>query len=379
MNPENHKMFPKLYSTRSDGKIQEWQAEVAQDMYRFHSGIKDGKIVTTQWSQATPKNVGKSNETTPHQQALSEAESHHTHRLEREYRLTVEELASVGDVFFEPMLAKKFEDQKTIKYPVMSQPKLDGMRCIIDERGAFSREGQPITSIPHVLEYLQPIFEKYPDLRFDGEIYTDKLKNDFNEIMSLARKAKPNAAQLAEAKETLEYHIYDCYAENTTFEDRYDILRQTLFPEGQPTVGLSKTGPIVLVETRVCVDAKELDEAFEEYLAADYEGQMVRDPGSFYENKRSKFLLKRKNFQDTEFEVFEIHEGVGNRAGMAGRVTMKLPDGRLFGVDPMGNSKYRRELLKNAEAWKGKPGTVKFFKYTPDGIPRFGKLKEVKL
>ena len=45
---------------------------------------------------------------------------------------------------------------------------------------------------------------------------------------------------------------------------------------------------------------------------------MGRISASAYENKRTKQLLKRKEFQDAEFKIVEIVEGIGNRAGMAG-------------------------------------------------------------
>ena len=49
-----------------------------------------------------------------------------------------------------------------------------------------------------------------------------------------------------------------------------------------------------------------------------YEGVMIRDPESFYENKRSFGLLKLKSFQDEEFMVWDVIEGKGKLKGKAG-------------------------------------------------------------
>ncbi len=31
-----------------------------------------------------------------------------------------------------------------------SQPKLDGIRCVVDKNGMWTRAGKPITSCPHI-------------------------------------------------------------------------------------------------------------------------------------------------------------------------------------------------------------------------------------
>ena len=95
------------------------------------------------------------------------------------------------------MLAHKFEDYKDkLIYPLFSQPKLDGIRCIVKSNGMWSRTGKRIISAPHIFEALKPLFELNPDLIFDGELYADKFANDFNAICSLVKKTKPTADDL---------------------------------------------------------------------------------------------------------------------------------------------------------------------------------------
>ena len=104
--------------------------------------------------------------------------------------------------------------------------------------------------------------------------------------------------------------------------------------------------------------------------AAWTEGQMVRRDGP-YKNGRSFDLLKRKTFVDQEFTVISVDEGIGNRAGMAGFITYELGDGRTFKSGIKGNWEYATQLLKDADKYVGGEGTVRFFQFTPDGIPRF--------
>jgi ATP-dependent DNA ligase len=93
---------------------------------------------------------------------------------------------------------------------------------------------------------------------------------------------------------------------------------------------------------------------------------MVRGEG-VYEQKRSKQLLKRKEFQDAEYELVSIEEGLGNWSGVAKKITCRLPDGRTFGAGIKGDKKRAAELLHEDH----KMVTVRFFALTPDGIPRF--------
>jgi DNA ligase-1 len=111
----------------------------------------------------------------------------------------------------------------------------------------------------------------------------------------------------------------------------------------------------------------ELDELYARWLEEGYEGQMVRLDLP-YEQKRSKTLLKRKEFQDAEYQVVAIEPGVGNWAGAAKKVICRLEDGREFGAGIKGTYARGVELLNE----KHDTATVKFFALTPDGIPRFG-------
>ena len=107
-----------------------------------------------------------------------------------------------------------------------------------------------------------------------------------------------------------------------------------------------------------------------EWIDQGYEGQMIRlnEP---YENKRSKTLLKRKDFQDGEYTILGWREGVGNRAGTIGHFKFETKDGIEFSSNVKGNFEYLADLLKQADDMIGKQATIKYFSLTPDGVPRF--------
>ena len=93
---------------------------------------------------------------------------------------------------YKPMLAYPVS-KKPIDYnkPVFIQPKLDGVRCLIQydnsKLTAYSRTGKEWKNIDHILENLAPWFENNKTTVLDGELYNHDLRDDFETIISLVR------------------------------------------------------------------------------------------------------------------------------------------------------------------------------------------------
>ena len=347
-----------IYKKTKTGATQEWTIEVSDNKYRTHSGQVGGQITTNAWTVVYGKNTGKANGTTDIEQALKEAIAKRTKKLESGYFESIHNIDEKQ--YFEPMLAAKWEDYKDkIQYPIYSQPKLDGIRCIVTKDGMFSRNGKPILSAPHIKESLQSIFDENPDLILDGELYADKFANDFNKIVSLVKKTKPTDADLVESKKNIDYHIYDLPSVDDTFRVRYSTLCSLRLPK-----------QCIVVKTHIVKSEDILMERYGEYVEAGYEGQMLR-LDSKYENKRSKSLLKHKSFIDEEFEILDIVEGEGNRSGTAGYMVFNTGEGKRFKSNVKGTWEETAEMLKNKNELIGKQATIKYFNLTPDGIPRF--------
>lgn len=356
----------KLFSKTSIGQIAEWQIEVDGDFFRTHEGIVGGKITTSAWTKCNGKNPGKKNETTPEAQALKEATSKYKKKKENNCFENIEDIDNT--LFFEPMLAEKYSDYSClITFPIHSQPKLDGMRCVVSKDGMFSRNGKPILSTPHIYKCLSFIFDKYPNLKIDGEIYNHDLKHNFNKIISLAKKTKPKPEDLIASETFLEYWIYDIsFGDEKLFSERAVFIQKNF--DGIPKIKITPTF--------VSINQKELDSIYESFLSEGFEGQMIRKD-SKYENKRTKSLIKRKEFIDSEFEIVDIKEGKGNRAGLASTVILKNGN-ETFDAGVIGNNDYCKSLLANKEKAVGKQATIRYQNLTPDGSPRFGKMKIIR-
>lgn len=356
--------LPILYKKSSTGKISQWEVEVSGNMFRTISGFTDGEKVTSAWTGCQGKNIGKKNETTPDEQALLEAKALHK---KRKALGSFENIKDINkSVYFKPMLAEKLEDYLgDLKYPVFSQPKLDGVRCIAKEDGLWTRNGKPLLSAPHIYEALKPMFEKNPDLILDGELYCDKLSNDFNKIISLVRKTKPTEKDLEESELFIQYHVYDLPSSGEkTFIERSAELDNMPFPHC-----------CKVVSTYIIESESEIIPKYEEYMRAGYEGQMIR-VDEVYQNKRSKFLLKHKGWIDEEFIVKDVIEGKGNLQGKIGKILFDV-DG--VEVEAAVNATWEEleEMWKNKNHLIGKSITVKHFGKTADGSLRFPKIIQV--
>jgi len=356
--------LPTIYKKTKTGKVQEWTIEVKGNQYRTISGQTDGEKITNEWTDCDIKNAGRANATTPEEQAIKEAEAKRKKKLESGYFESIEDINKVQ--YFEPMLAQKYEDHE-INYPVYSQPKLDGIRCILTKDGMFSRNGKKIISAPHIRQNLDLFFKDYPNAILDGELYCDKFANDFNKICSLVKRTKPTDKELEESADSIQYWVYDApiiglLNQSDLFYDRYELVSNALTKR--------KYNSIVVVTTLKVGKEEELTQAYELYMENGYEGQMVR-LNKDYENKRSKYLLKRKEFMDEEFKILDVVEGEGNRKGTAGYMTFKNKVGRAFKSNIKGDFDYLAKLLKDKNKIIGKKATIKFFNYTPDEVPRF--------
>jgi DNA ligase 1 len=359
--------FSILYKLTKKNQVQTWQIFVKGDEFWTEEGILGGVITKSLPTKCLPKNEGKKNATSGAEQAEKEAAAKFKKKLESSYFEDVEDARGGTKSFYEPMLAHNFSDYKNdIAYPVYSQPKLDGIRCITTKEGMFSRNGKKFISAPHIFEQLKPFFKQNPNAILDGELYCDKLNDNFNKICSLVKRTKPTPEELTESAQIIQYWIYDAprigiYTETEKFIDRYNVVRELL---------LNKYPSIKIVETKLISNYEQLTIVYEKYLEDGFEGQMIR-LNKAYENKRSTSLLKRKDFIDEEYTIVAVFEGEGNRAGTAGYMTFYTRNGKPFKSNIKGSFPWLRQLWRDRESLKGKQATIKYFNLTPDSVPRF--------
>lgn len=363
--------LPTLYSRTSKKAVQEWTVEVdgVNGMYRTIHGQVDGKLQETEWTVAKPTNEGRANFRDESEQAIFETNAMWKKKLESGYFEDINDIDK--KLYVEPMLAKDWKKRKDkVKLPVFCQRKLDGARCIITKDGAKSRNGKDWATIPHITDAFKEVFERYPDLVLDGELYNHEYKDDFNKIMSLIKRSKPSEEDLKESAENVQYWWYDTASDKHTFSQRSNWIKELKTRFNLPDF-------IVVVPTDYVKTLEQLDAHYETFLVEGYEGQMIR-LDTPYEFKRSSNLLKRKEFIDEEYTILDIQEGDGNKTGYAGNAIMDNGERGTFSTNIAGDRAHLKDLLDNKHLYIGCQGTIRYFNLTPDGVPRFPYLYEVR-
>lgn len=362
-----------LFKHHTNGTIGSWTIEVVENpdgsvnLNSIAHKVLDGKPVITPRVITEGKNLGKANETTCLEQAISEAKAKAEKKVKGGYVKDIadaQERATNGMGFIKPMLAQPIEKVKNWSYPVYLQTKFDGHRCLaaVDDNNAvilYSRDGNPI-HLPHIQALLQDAYDSgiWAGGVLDGELY--KHGETLNRISSLIKKAK-------EGTESLVYQLYDIYEPEVCYTERLSIIRQIdEFLESES---------VAATETVVAETEGELTAFHANAIAEGFEGTIVRQMGVGYEDgKRSKSLMKKKDFDDTEFEI------IGYRLGtpkVSGSETLQQPvlklitnDGVTFDCNAPGNTKERHQLYVNGLVnLIGRAMTVKHFGYTEFKTP----------
>jgi len=344
-----------IYKRDASGNIRTWQGEASAGRWRSHAGVMGGALVTSEWADA-PARSQLDNE----RQAIFEMQAQLTKLLAKDYRVSVALVDVPRGSYIKPMLAQKYSS-----FPGTCdiQPKLDGMRCLANVDGLWSRGAKPIAAAPHVFDALASFREQFPEIILDGELYNHFYHDDFNKLMSVARKLTPTKEELQESRRVLRYYVYDCFNLNKpelSFVERSKFICKHL----------DQTGPeIELVYCTQCNSEEMVEKMHVKYILEGYEGSMIRVNGP-YEQKRSKTLLKNKDFLTDEFVLLAIEEGKGNWSGYAKRAVCKTPEGVEFGAGIKGDQSYCSELLsRGAQAFESV--TVRHFGKTADGSIRF--------
>lgn len=315
-------------------------------------GTSISKITQSAYVTIQGKNIGRSNETTPEQQAIQEINSTFKTNKDKGYY----EIGETNDKSFVlPMLAYPLGDKiHTIEFPLTVQPKFDGIRCLTDGENMWSRRGKQFDN--KIVAHLNSV--ACNDFIVDGELILPE-GYPLQDTVSAAKKFRDNLSP------KLLYRIYDIVAPDLCYTERYEICKKIVEDTNNPQVILA---PSHVVETQ-----EEIYPLHEKFVGEGWEGTMIRLHGHGYKiNQRTNQLLKLKDFLEEEFKVVDVIDGKGKFVG-AGIFLCETPEGKIFETSPIGTMEYRRELFQNRDSIIGTYWTVRFQAYTKDKIPQFGR------
>jgi ATP-dependent DNA ligase len=381
--------FPELQGEAQTGKIKSWSICVLDrdnaGVIETTHGYVDGKKQVNEKVISVGKNIGKKNETTPLQQAVSEAKASWIKKKESGYApigitTTVSDITDgVAKVNLDakdesdeddsgrgkgidkdvpsPMLAHDYLKRgKSIKFPCYAQRKYDGTRCVaISGKGLFSRNKKRYPHLDHIVAEIN----KLPStIILDGELYSDTLT--FQEIVGIVKRETLKEGD-QEKQVQIKLHVYDII-NGLPYEERYANL-QILFNK-------YKFKHLVLVKSDICESEEKIKELHAQYVAEGYEGLMLRNKTGLYKNSRAVDLQKYKEFFDGEFKIVAFKEGVAAETGCVIWVC-EAENGLQFACRPRGTREEREVLYSDGDKYIGKMLSVRYQEMTDSQVPRF--------
>lgn len=358
-----------LVKKNQKGTSSYWQAHIVSQNERVYiytsywSLNVDGSFSNKSFSVPTlikGKNIGKSNQTSSIEQANKELKSIFNKQLDKGYS----SLSNDSNSVFLPMLAKTYIPNKSkLSFPVVVQPKLDGVRAVFKNSKFYSRNNKVLSCVDYfAFSYLINLPK---DIILDGELILPP-PFSFQDTISCIKKTSSLTPQLI-------YFIFDIYNSNDpnqTFSSRYELLKELLSSTNQPNISIV---PSYIISNTQELEAKHL------FLSSQYEGSIIRNPISSYNpGFRSSNILKYKNFIDSEFIIVNAKEGSGSDQG-AIIFECSIPNSNLtFSCKPSFSLQYRQQLFSNPISLIGKSLTVKYQGLSTNGVPRFPVGKAIR-
>ena len=233
-----------------------------------------------------------------------------------------------------PMLAADWDESK-IRFPVIAQPKIDGVRGL-NVNGLFT--GRSLKR--HANRHVTNLFSRVELDGLDGEIAA------LHECHVDLCRETTSALSTIEGDPSVVWWLFDYVTESTknlpyskrlaALAARVDALRaDPALPE------LSRH--LRCVPSVICADMAQLLKADAAWLDMGYEGTIIRDPAAPHKQGRSTVreggLLRIKRFIDGEVEVVELIEGETNlndlqinelgRTFRSGRQANMMPNGMV--------------------------------------------------
>lgn len=287
--------------------------------------------------------------------------------------------------FKKHMLAKQHDKVATsvfdkIEYWYASR-KIDGVRCSFywkdgEVRSASRGGGAYDQSTTHIRLHPSVIslFQKFPDLVLDGELY--KHGRSLQQISGAARLEK-NAV----ACDWLEYYIYDVMDSSKSFEERLEILHDV-----EAELGIVGFDPnreykddmlkVQLVPHEEVKGWANIQKLHNKYVEEGFEGVVIRDPSKPYNfGGRTNAMIKVKMYQDAEFKIVGYEDGL-RPEDMVFVCETEL--GIKFEAKPMGPRELKWEYLDRMDEIIGKMATVKYFYLSDEGCPLQPVLKCIR-
>lgn len=387
----------KLYSIDKRGKVRVFYCQYDEYSIVTLTGLIDGKLI----SKSTSILHGKQGRNRA-QQVEFEAKSLWRAKINEGYKswqMLLKKLATVRDIYTTenatnviaiykevaikfntngnwhnlPMLAEKWKDKKKkATYPLIVQPKLNGVRCLafwdekIQDVRLMSRGGE-YYKVPHISSTLHEFLKTNFSITLDGEIYNHGVP--LQEISGAVRTEDEITLFGSEKQDFLEYWVYDIADTFMHQQNRHNLLYKEL-----DFTNLSK---VFKLESHFATHEEDVINLHNEFVAKGYEGAITRECFGFYEASfRSSNLLKVKEFIDEEFEIIGYKIDESKSIGESFVFELENNQGKMiaggkqtFYARPTGTAEQKEKWYNNIDFYIGQRATIRFQERSKDGLP----------
>ena len=277
---------------------------------------------------------------------------------------------------FKVQLADKFDANKVPNFEKeewYSSRKLDGVRCITivknNNINFFSRTGKEFYTLDKVREAIKEDLKNFynGDYVLDGEmcIVDEKGNEDFTAMIKLIRKKNFTI-------DNPRYKIFDVIPLEDFLNKKGDIRFYIRYEACQKIK--SKSGILDPVKQVKIKNEEHFTELTAEASEKGWEGLIIRK-NVFYEGKRTKKMLKVKQFHDAEYEVTGVvneavryiskETGLEKEEMMLSSVVIEH-EGNRVNVGSGFSLEQRQAFFKDSSLIIGKTITVKYFEESQD-------------
>lgn len=336
-----------LYKLDSTGNIREWCC-----------WTEDNKIFI-RYGRLNGEKIFEKQELPTHQEASEHARRRI--RKQKERKGYTEKIPTKRVLM--PMLAHRFQDH-ALKLPenVLCQPKLNGYRCLGSSSKMHTRTNVGLPAFPHIQYCLSLLSDEYT---LDGEIY--------NHNTRLQRIMKSRSAFPTQESFAMEYHIYDI-VEEIPYSQRRVIIADLMIDlqekyEKSPFFAYKQPLPFPLMTVRsYSAKREEVQNYHDKFVAAGYEGAIIRNPEGIYEiDTRSYDLQKYKEREQEYYKIIDVIPG--KKRNKEGVFVCQMADGTSFDCTPKATRYTKLLYLQNPLMVVGKYALVEYESINESGKP----------
>ena len=337
-----------LFKKNKNKSIQQWSITVEGPVFTCTYGQFGGKL-QSQPTTCTPRNVGRSNETTPEQQAQLETDALIAKKLKSGYSYDQSGPTTVQL----PMKVKSYQDQlHNVKFPCFSAAKLNGVNALYRRANGvltiYSRGGEVYPSIPHLEQLVHKAMDLFKSNELNGELYIHG--EHLQDIQSAVKKPNELSAKLS-------FCIFDIADSTDKFYERAILMHK------HNQFDTTQLSTVSVIYNVTCQSTADIEQHYVEATEFGYEGTVIKNfDGLYQHNVRSSDQFKYKKVQSKEFLITSFELDKNNLP-----VFILKCDTGTFKAKPKGTKEYWSKF--NPSEYINHWATVEFETYSKDEIP----------